>query len=80
VLVDDAELRTRTLELARAMAAHSPFALRLAKAAVISAAETPLAAGLAYERELFITAFTSEDRVEGVTAFLQKRQAEFRGR
>ena len=79
-LVDDAQLRTRTLELARTMAAHSPLALRLAKAAVASAAETPVSAGLAYERELFITAFASEDRVEGVTAFLQKREAEFRGR
>ena len=79
-LVDDAQLRTRTLELARTMAAHSPLALRLAKTAVASAAETPLSAGLAYERELFITAFASEDRVEGVTAFLQKREAEFRGR
>jgi enoyl-CoA hydratase len=79
-VVEDAELRTRTLELARAIAAHSPLALRLAKAAVASAAETPLSAGLAFERELFITAFASEDRIEGVTAFLQKRQAEFRGR
>jgi enoyl-CoA hydratase len=79
-LVDDTELRAHTLELARAIAAHSPLALRLAKAAVASAAETPLAAGLAYERELFITAFASDDRAEGVTAFLEKRQPEFSGR
>jgi enoyl-CoA hydratase len=79
-LVDDAALRPRTLELARAIAAHSPLTLQLAKAAVASAAETPLAAGLAYERELFITAFASEDRVEGVAAFLEKRQPVFRGR
>jgi enoyl-CoA hydratase len=79
-VVDDAALGTRTRELARAIAAHSPLALRLAKAAVANAAEAPLDAGLAYERELFMTAFASADRVEGVTAFLQKRQPEFRGR
>jgi enoyl-CoA hydratase len=78
-LVDDDALRARTLELARTIAAHSPLTLRIAKAAVASAAEAPLTAGLAYERELFITAFGSEDRAEGVSAFLQKRQPEFRG-
>lgn len=80
ILVDDNALQSRTLELARAMAAHSPVALRLAKNAVAAAFEAPLSAGLAQERELFITAFGSEDRREGVSAFLEKRTAEFTGR
>src|SRR5690606_32564364 len=42
MIVDDADLRTRTLELARTMAAHSPVALRLAKAAVAAAWEAPM--------------------------------------
>lgn len=75
-----AELRERTMEFARGIAAHSPVALRMAKAAVHAAAEMPLAAGLAYETELFVTCFASDDRSEGVTAFLEKRAAEFRGR
>jgi len=79
-VVDDEELLTHTTTMARAMATHSPVALRLAKAAVHAALETPLSAGLALERELFITAFASEDRQEGVTAFLEKRPPEFRGR
>jgi enoyl-CoA hydratase len=79
-LADDDALLQRTMELARNMATYSPVALRLAKAAVTAAAEAPLSAGLALERELFITAFASEDRAEGVAAFLEKRAAEFSGR
>ena len=75
-----ADLRERTMEFARGMAARSPVALRMAKAAVRAAAEMPLAAGLAYETELFVTCFGSDDKREGVAAFLEKRPAEFTGR
>jgi len=75
-----AELRGRTLEFARKMAEKSPVALRMAKSAVRAAAEMPLAAGDAYETELFITCFASDDRREGVAAFLEKRPASFTGR
>ena len=80
VVVEDAELRPHTLQFAAAIAQHSPVALRLAKDAARIALEAPLTAGLRYERELFITAFASEDKTEGVTAFLEKRAPEFRGR
>jgi enoyl-CoA hydratase len=80
MLCDDDVLRERTMDMARTMAGFSPVAMRLAKAAVAAAAEAPLAAGLAMERELFITAFASEDRQEGVSAFLEKREPDFRGR
>ncbi|HEY0670827.1 MAG TPA: enoyl-CoA hydratase-related protein [Longimicrobiales bacterium] len=79
VLVDDADLRTRTFEIARSMAAHSPLTLRLAKTAIRAAEEMPLGAGLAFEREMFITAFGSNDKREGVAAFLEKRSANFTG-
>ncbi|HEX5726603.1 MAG TPA: enoyl-CoA hydratase-related protein [Longimicrobiaceae bacterium] len=75
-----AELRERTLEFARAMAAKSPVALQAAKSAVRAAAEMPLAAGLAYETELFVTCFGSDDKREGVAAFLEKRTPRFTGR
>ena len=79
-VVADAELQSTVTSLARRIAAHSPLTLRLAKDAVRAAFEAPLSAGLALERELFITAFASEDREEGVRAFFEKRVAEFRGR
>ncbi|HEV2148193.1 MAG TPA: enoyl-CoA hydratase-related protein [Longimicrobiaceae bacterium] len=72
-----AELRERTMGFARGMAAKSPVALQMAKAAVRAAAEMPLSAGLAYETELFVTCFGSDDKREGVAAFLEKRPAEF---
>jgi enoyl-CoA hydratase len=79
LVVEDSDLATRTLEIARAMAAHSPLTLRLAKTAVRASEEMPLAAGLAFERELFITAFGSNDKREGVAAFLEKRAPNFTG-
>ena len=78
-LVEDDELHERTLELALAMAAQSPVAMKLAKDAVRATLEMPLGAGLQYERELFVTAFASEDRTEGVRAFLEKRPPAFAG-
>ena len=75
-----AELREKTMELARKIAEKSPVALRMAKSAVRAAAEMPLSAGLAYETELFVTCFASEDKTEGVAAFLEKRPAQFTGR
>jgi enoyl-CoA hydratase len=75
-----AELRERTLEMARGMAEKSPVALAAAKGAVRAAGEMPLEAGLRYETELFITCFGSEDKREGIAAFLEKRTPNFRGR
>jgi enoyl-CoA hydratase/carnithine racemase len=75
----DAQLRERTLQLACAIAAHSPLALSRAKQAVRAALELPLSEGLARERELFLAAFASDDGREGVAAFLEKRAPAFRG-
>lgn len=80
LLVDDAQLEERTRDLARTLAERSPLALRLAKDALRAALEMPLSAGLRYERELFVTAFASRDKAEGVRAFLEKRPPRFIGR
>jgi enoyl-CoA hydratase len=68
------------LELARDVAARAPLAVRLAKKAVLAAAETTLTEGLRRERDLFDKAMASEDRVEGMKAFLEKRDPRFKGR
>jgi enoyl-CoA hydratase/carnithine racemase len=71
---------TEAIELARIIAERPPLALRLAKRAVLAAQETSLAEGLRTERELFEEAMATEDRVEGMSAFLEKREPRFEGR
>jgi enoyl-CoA hydratase/carnithine racemase len=68
------------LELAEVVATRPPLAARLAKQAVLAADETPLSAGLDHERRLYELAMATEDRVEGMNAFIEKRRPEFRGR
>ncbi|HET7455272.1 MAG TPA: enoyl-CoA hydratase-related protein [Solirubrobacterales bacterium] len=71
---------TEAIELARVIAERPPLAVRLGKRAVQVAEDTGLAEGLRAERELFDEAMASEDRVEGMTAFLEKREPRFQGR
>jgi enoyl-CoA hydratase/carnithine racemase len=68
------------LELARTVAERPPIAARLAKQAVLVAEETGLSAGLEGERRLYELSMATEDRVEGMRAFLEKREPKFRGR
>lgn len=73
------ELRTKGLEAARLIARKGPIAVRLAKQAVLRGANLDLFAACAVETELFARAFGTRDQQEGMTAFLQKRKAHFRG-
>ena len=66
--------------LAREIASKGPVATRLAKEAVDRAYETTLSLGLEYERRALYLAFASEDAKEGLTAFTEKRQPDFKGR
>ena len=68
------------MELARTIAERPPIAARFAKQAILAADETALAAGMENERRLYELSMATEDRVEGMQAFLEKRPPEFEGR
>jgi enoyl-CoA hydratase len=73
------ELMERVLETARALAAKSPVALRAAKVAVNHVLQGDHVENLGREAEQFARLFASEDAKEGMTAFVEKREPEFRG-
>jgi len=74
------QLETKTMEIASKIAEMSPVALRMAKQAVKNASRTDLRAGLEAEMDLFALCFASEDKEEGVHAFIEKRKPQFKGR
>jgi len=67
-------------KVATEIASRSPVAVRLAKMAVNKAFEMGLSQGLDFEREVFYLLFASEDKTEGMKAFLEKRRPEFKGK
>jgi enoyl-CoA hydratase/carnithine racemase len=69
----------QALDLAQRIATRPPIAARLAKQAVLAADEAPMSAGLEIERRLYELAMATEDRIEGMDAFLEKRRPNFRG-
>ena len=79
-LVPADQLETKTMEIANRIAEKSPIALRLAKEAIKLASRSNLDEGLRREVDLFALCFSSEDKDEGVNAFLEKRKPEFKGR
>jgi enoyl-CoA hydratase len=74
------ELAERTMELAQKIAEKAPIALRLAKEAVKFAARSNLDEGLRREVDLFALCFATDDKKEGVAAFLEKRKPVFKGK
>lgn len=79
-VVPHARLEERTLEIAERIGSRSALAVRLAKAAVQASARLPLNQGLRYEQSLFALVMASQDKEEGVRAFLEKRDPRWRDR
>eukprot|EP00730_Choanoeca_flexa_P009503 TRINITY_DN12659_c1_g2_i2.p1 TRINITY_DN12659_c1_g2~~TRINITY_DN12659_c1_g2_i2.p1 ORF type:complete len:283 (+),score=78.59 TRINITY_DN12659_c1_g2_i2:60-908(+) len=71
------DLMKETLELAEKIGAHSQPVLQMAKEAVNKSQELSLAEGLHLEKRLFHSSFATADRREGMTAFAERREANF---
>jgi len=74
------QLAAKTMEIANSIAEKAPIAVRLAKEAVKVASRSNLDEGLRREVDLFALCFATEDKDEGVAAFLEKRKPIFKGK
>ena len=74
------QLHARVRELALEIAKKSPVALEFIKDCVRASTRMPLDEGVRFETTYFGLAFSSEDKEEGVGAFLEKREPDFKGR
>jgi len=79
-VVPPESLMAEAKELARKLLSKSSIALALAKKAITSGANMNLPSGLDLEAECFALVFATEDQKEGMSAFLQKRKPEFKGK
>lgn len=72
------ELMKETMEIANKIAEQSPLAIMAVKEAVNQAEEMSLRDGLLFERRLFHSLFSTEDKKEGMEAFIDRREPRFR--
>jgi enoyl-CoA hydratase len=73
-------LEKRAQEMAERLAERGPLALQYAKEALLRGLDMPLEQALRFETDLTVILQTTEDRAEGVRAFLEKRRPKFRGK
>jgi enoyl-CoA hydratase len=79
-VVPDEELMEATMALAKKIASRPPLAVKYAKEAVNRSQEGDAISGYALESYLHALTCTTEDKKEGVAAFLEKRKGEFKGK
>lgn len=77
---DDDDLMDEVLATARQIAANAPISIRQAKKSISVSTQVDLKTGYAYEIEAYNRMVSTEDRLEGVRAFNEKRKAEFKGK
>ena len=78
-IIPAADLVDEAVATAAKIADKGPIAVMAAKEAVNRAYETTLAEGVLFERRLFYGLFATEDKAEGMAAFVEKRQPQFKG-
>ena len=74
------QLMDTAAKLAETIASKAPIAVKMAKAAINNGMNTDLKTGVQFEAEAYTSTFVSEDRVEGMKAFVEKRPAEFKNK
>lgn len=74
------ELMAEVEKFARTIMSKAPVAIKMAKVAINNGINLDLHSGVAYEAEAYTSTFVSEDRVEGMKAFVEKREAQFKGK
>lgn len=79
VAEDADDLQRKAIEMAEKIAAKGPRAVSLAKMAINTGADTDIHSGLLFEKMAQTVAFSTQDRLEGTSAFLEKRAPHFKG-
>ena len=80
LVVPDGEVLDTALKMAAGIARLPPIAVTTIKEAILQGENAPLETALTLERKAFHTLFATEDRREGMTAFIEKRKPDFKGR
>lgn len=78
--VPDDDVLPRAVALAAQIASMPPLAVRRIKEVALAGQDTSLSAGLMLERRTFDTLFDTEDKTEGMAAFIEKRKPQFKGK
>ena len=79
-VVSAEELMEAAEKLAKTIMSKAPIAIKMAKVAINNGINTDLTIGVQFEAESYTSTFISEDRVEGMKAFVEKRPAEFKNK
>jgi len=74
------DLMDEASKVAKLIMSKGPIAVKMAKHAINNGLNMDIVNGIAYEAEAAVSAYASEDRIEGMTAFLEKRAAEFKNK
>ncbi|MGI6746831.1 MAG: enoyl-CoA hydratase-related protein [Anaerovoracaceae bacterium] len=79
-VVPHEELIAETEKFAKLVCTKAPISIKMAKKAINTGINLDLKSGVAFEAEAYVSTFCSEDRVEGMKAFVEKRPANFKNK